>query len=760
MDEMNKHLEELNNEPLNKQDNLTPEYAEVNTPFAQIPTPKPPTPKLPLIIGGAVAAVVVIAIVLAIILGGGKQHKHNYGAWNVVDEPTCLAAGIEERVCECGENEMRRIDALGHTEVIDSAVNPTCLNTGLTEGKHCSTCGTVILAQETVAQLSHTYSSDLDIDCNNCGAIREDNCNHAKTEPIPGKAATCLATGLTEGTRCSACKTTLVAQQQTSKIGHTYDDKNDDKCNVCGYKRDIQSNPSATEIANQAVKYVGEIIVYDKSGAALGQATGFVMSSDGKIITNYHVIEGAYSAEITINSKKYSIASVLAYDANIDLAVLKINATGLTAATISKNSVSVGETVYAIGSSRGLTNTFSQGIVTYANRIVDGVSHVQHDASITHGNSGGPLLNVFGEVIGINTWGVADSQNLNFAVAVDELDNLIYKTPLSLADFYDSTNKPYDVLVDWLLDNYNASYENQIRFDDYDDSIWYSLCYESDPNSLYIDVLWEFDDGAEMYIFIDLSDDQSKYYYAYYVNDGYRNDTSGYINASTFTENTSLSYTSYDGTHWNKETLLNLYQLGIVNLLEWFDWATHYYDMGVTIKDMGFDVFEVTDNELSPLDVLMNFLTDVGDYDYSTQWYEVRKTYDSSDYSVRYSLVYNTNNDSVFMSMSFYPDWENAFYCYLSLKPGSYGAYYGASYSVYENGGFTDLNDTWGYINPSTFTDTSSLSYKEYNGLPQDKAYLLNIYSSCIHDMLDWLDSYLNTNRLGITIADLGYTSY
>ena len=127
---------------------------------------------------------------------------------------------------------------------------------------------------------------------------------------------------------------------------------------------------------------------------------------------------------------------MLAYDANIDLAVCKINATGLDFATICKKPVNVGETVYAIGSSRGMTNTYSQGIITYANRVVDNVSHIQHDASITNGNSGGPLINIYGEVIGINTWGISNSQNLNFAVFTKELDNLSYSSPISFADFY------------------------------------------------------------------------------------------------------------------------------------------------------------------------------------------------------------------------------------------------------------------------------------------------------------------------------------
>ena len=92
----------------------------------------------------------------------------------------------------------------------------------------------------------------------------------------------------------------------------------------------------------------------------------------------------------------------MAFDELIDLAVLKVEQNGLVAATVCKNNVQAGETVYAIGSSRGLTNTYSQGIITHADRVLDGVTYVQHDASITNGNSGGPLINIYGEVIGIS----------------------------------------------------------------------------------------------------------------------------------------------------------------------------------------------------------------------------------------------------------------------------------------------------------------------------------------------------------------------
>ncbi len=168
---------------------------------------------------------------------------------------------------------------------------------------------------------------------------------------------------------------------------------------------------SAEEINEQAKRYVGEITCYDKSGKAISIGTGFVYTEDGKVITNYHVIDGSYYAEIIINGVEYEIKSVLSYDENIDLAILKIDGNKFAHAVICEKEPETGNTVFAIGSSRGLTNTFSKGIVTYYNRIIDNVSHIQHDASITNGNSGGPLINEYGEVIGINTWGINDSQN-------------------------------------------------------------------------------------------------------------------------------------------------------------------------------------------------------------------------------------------------------------------------------------------------------------------------------------------------------------
>ena len=156
---------------------------------------------------------------------------------------------------------------------------------------------------------------------------------------------------------------------------------------------------------------------------------------------------GAHTASILIDGREYSIASVLAYNPMTDLALVKINANGLTAAKLCSSPCQTGETVFTYGSSKGFVGTCAQGIITHANREVKGVTHLQHDAAMSGGNSGGALINTYGEVIGVNTWHRTDGQNLNFAVAIDELDNINYITPCTVTEFYeDMFGDPFNAL--------------------------------------------------------------------------------------------------------------------------------------------------------------------------------------------------------------------------------------------------------------------------------------------------------------------------
>ena len=349
---------------------------------------------------------------------------------------------------------------------------------------------------------------------------------------------------------------------------------------------------SANDIYEQARKSVGEIITYDKSGNELALGTGFVYSEDGKIITNYHVIEDAYSAKITIDGKEYTIKQVLAYDKSIDLTVLKIDANNLTPLSICKNVHSVGKPVYAFGSSKGLTATFSQGIITYANREVDNVMCVQHDAAISSGNSGGPLINQHGEVIGINTWTMRDSQNLNFAIASSELDKLVYGKALTVAEFYekecdvftkiknfiiskgtfDSTNNQYELLLGYTYSSdYKNLYTRKAIYDVADDEIF--LTFAIDSGYLVMITIDEID-GVYSWGYMDKNDN-------YILGDIY---------ANTFTSNSLLGY-SYHNIYYSSllKSARNLASTMVIALCENMD--DDFKSIGVTAEDLGFLYF-------------------------------------------------------------------------------------------------------------------------------------------------------------------------
>ena len=171
----------------------------------------------------------------------------------------------------------------------------------------------------------------------------------------------------------------------------------------------------------------------------VGSGTGFVISSDGYILTNKHVV--AYDdVEYTVlfNDETKYPAKVLARDSVSDIAVLKIEANNLPAVELGEsNDLKIGQGVIAIGNALGeFSNTVSTGVISGLGRSVlasdfsGGESNqligvIQTDASINFGNSGGPLLNNTGQVIGINTAIAYGAQNIGFAIPVDEVKNAI-----------------------------------------------------------------------------------------------------------------------------------------------------------------------------------------------------------------------------------------------------------------------------------------------------------------------------------------------
>jgi len=155
-----------------------------------------------------------------------------------------------------------------------------------------------------------------------------------------------------------------------------------------------------------------------------GMGSGVIVSPEGLILTNAHVVKDADEIKVTVSDKRSYDAKVVGIDVESDIAVVKIDATGLPIATLGDSGkLQVGEIVFAIGNPFGLNRTVTSGIVSATGRtnvgIIDYEDFIQTDAAINPGNSGGPLVNIDGEVIGINTAIASRSggyQGIGFAI--------------------------------------------------------------------------------------------------------------------------------------------------------------------------------------------------------------------------------------------------------------------------------------------------------------------------------------------------------
>ena len=156
-----------------------------------------------------------------------------------------------------------------------------------------------------------------------------------------------------------------------------------------------------------------------------GVGSGFILSADGLIMTNAHVVEGADEVLVTLTDKREFKAKIIGADKRTDVALVKIEAAGLPAVKVGDvNRLRVGEWVMAIGSPFGLENTVTAGIVSAKQRDTgDYLPFIQTDVAINPGNSGGPLINMRGEVVGINSQIYSRSggfMGISFAIPMDE----------------------------------------------------------------------------------------------------------------------------------------------------------------------------------------------------------------------------------------------------------------------------------------------------------------------------------------------------
>ena len=200
---------------------------------------------------------------------------------------------------------------------------------------------------------------------------------------------------------------------------------------LANQKRDIQGEinllKSSQDDFSGIIEEVVESVVSVRTDRSAG--SGFIIDSRGYVVTNFHVIQGARYVEVqTFDSGDYE-AEIIGADSLTDLALLKINGFFDNIDFADSDDVQIGEKVIAIGNPLGLSFTVTEGIVSAKNREgPNGLeSYIQTDVTLNPGNSGGPLINKEGDVIGINNFKIGGAESLGFALESDVIVNVVNK---------------------------------------------------------------------------------------------------------------------------------------------------------------------------------------------------------------------------------------------------------------------------------------------------------------------------------------------
>ncbi|MBI2564618.1 trypsin-like peptidase domain-containing protein [Candidatus Woesearchaeota archaeon] len=190
---------------------------------------------------------------------------------------------------------------------------------------------------------------------------------------------------------------------------------------------DLQKQLANLDISEDFSNIIAQVlpsVVSIRAGSNVG--SGAIIKSNGYVITNKHVIEGQNSITVKTFDQQTFTASLVSSANQIDLALLKINATSLPALTFANSdNIQVGEKAVALGSPLGLEFTVTEGIISSLNRVINGVKYVQTDVPINPGNSGGPLVNKLGQIIGINTMKLSGYEGIGFAISSNEVVNAV-----------------------------------------------------------------------------------------------------------------------------------------------------------------------------------------------------------------------------------------------------------------------------------------------------------------------------------------------
>ena len=206
--------------------------------------------------------------------------------------------------------------------------------------------------------------------------------------------------------------------------------------------------PASAMNFNPETLYNSVAVVYTNKGLGSGFAI-----DENTIITNEHVIDGFSTVTVNLYNNKSCSGKVIKIDKNVDLALIQVDETLTPVKLSSQDNLSIGKEVYAIGAPKDIPYTMTKGIVSAKNRKIGNYEYIQIDASINAGNSGGPLVDENGVVIGINTMKRIDAEGIGFAIGTSYINDFINGvTPENnVIDGEDQDNKltPNDTEVEY-----------------------------------------------------------------------------------------------------------------------------------------------------------------------------------------------------------------------------------------------------------------------------------------------------------------------
>ena len=209
-------------------------------------------------------------------------------------------------------------------------------------------------------------------------------------------------------------------------------------------KLSLAAELGGEQIYSKASPAVFYIEIYDKEGLSLKTGSGFFISATGLAVTNYHVVIGAYSAKITTDDGEVlDVTGIYDYNWKRDTALIQIDRKDdrdfAYLETADSSDLKTGATVYTLGSPLGLQASFTKGIVSRAQREIEGSDYIQLDAPISSGSSGGVLLDTSCRAIGVTSATMTESQNINLAVPINYYTELSRETHVPLSSILPAT---------------------------------------------------------------------------------------------------------------------------------------------------------------------------------------------------------------------------------------------------------------------------------------------------------------------------------